>query len=161
LSGGTALRITLEVVSPILWQFGQRNTWLMTSVPTRVDRLHLISTWQLGQIGGSISSSARLSLSTTESYLPFSCLLFPNPSPSSSHQKQKGPTTGAEALRAQVAPGALPFNPGPSIGSPHTHNLRQTAVGDCVYADCAPKRMQIPDRENLAILKEPTVSKAR
>jgi hypothetical protein len=160
LSGETALRITLDLVSPILWQFGQRNTWLMTSVPTRVDRLHFISTWQLGQIGGSISSSARLSLSTTESYLPFGCLLLPNPSPSSSHQKQKGPSSGVEPFGAQVASGALPFNPGPPIGSPHTHSLRQPSVGEPVCGLRA-KRLQIPDREKSAILKEPTVSKAR
>lgn len=58
----------VDFCSSTLWQRGQENTWMISvgSTPTNVERDHLISSWQSGQIGDSSCSNERLSLSTME-----------------------------------------------------------------------------------------------
>lgn len=64
LSGGTIVTSTLEVVSPVRQQLGQWNRCWIVSAWTKLDRSHFMSIWQVGQVGASNSSNARLILST-------------------------------------------------------------------------------------------------
>jgi hypothetical protein len=57
--------LIIDFCSSILWQPGQKNTWMISvgSTPINVERDHLISSWQSGQIGDFSCSNERLSLS--------------------------------------------------------------------------------------------------
>jgi hypothetical protein len=58
--------LTSDVVSAMRLQLTQMKRWAIVTglTSTSVERDHLISMWQLGQIGGSNCSSDCLSLST-------------------------------------------------------------------------------------------------
>jgi hypothetical protein len=164
LPGGTSGVFTLDCVSATRWQFSQTNTCkiIAGSGFTSVDRVHLISMRQLGQIGGSSCSSERLSFSTMR-VLQLSLRVHNSPStaqfPSRNTVVPRNPQSYPQVLRCACRSGVssrmnfhrrgLPGRVAPSDSSPraqpagrsdHKPDNAQNGAGSKGYCPVATPR---------------------